>query len=82
MKLIKFSASWCAPCKQLSTVIGSIKDQLPEVVEVDVEKDFELASKYNIRSVPVLVLEDNDGNFIRRMAGYQSAEKLLEFVKE
>jgi thioredoxin 1 len=58
MKLLKFSASWCGPCKMLTKVMESIKFPY-EVVDVDIEGNEELVAKYGVRGVPTLVLLDD-----------------------
>lgn len=80
MKLLKFTASWCPSCKQLSKVLEDFND-VP-VEEVDVEDRFELADKYGIRSLPTMILLDKDNNEIRRFVGLTTLDKIREFVNE
>jgi thioredoxin 1 len=58
MKLLKFSASWCGPCKMLTKVMESV-DFPYEVVTIDIEDNEELILKYGIKGVPTLVLLDD-----------------------
>jgi thioredoxin 1 len=69
----KFSASWCGPCKLLAPVMESIKPKFNNVrfTNVDVDEQFEIASKYGIRSVPTVVIEKN-GQEVKRISGSQS----------
>jgi len=71
----KFSASWCGPCKMLAPVMENIskKSNFSSVrfTNVDVDEQFELASKYGIRSVPTVVIEKN-GQEVKRISGLQS----------
>ena len=79
MKLIKLSASWCQSCKQLTKTIEGIP--LPfDVISVDIDEQPELAIKYNCRSVPTLVLLDNDDNVLRKTSGNMSAEQFKKWV--
>jgi len=80
MKLLKFTASWCPSCKQLSKVLEDFND-IP-VEEVDVEDQFELADKYGIRNLPTMILLDKDNNEIRRFVGLTTLDKIREFVNE
>lgn len=80
MKLLKFTASWCPSCKQLSKVLENFND-VP-VEEVDVEDRFELADKYGIRNLPTMILLDKDNNEIRRFVGLTTIDKIREFVNE
>jgi thioredoxin 1 len=58
MKLLKFSASWCGPCKMLTKVMESVEFPY-EVVTIDIEDNEELILKYGIKGVPTLVLLDD-----------------------
>jgi len=80
MKLLKFTASWCPSCKQLSKVLEDFND-VP-VEEIDVEDRFELADKYGIRNLPTMILLDKDNNEIRRFVGLTTLDKIREFVNE
>lgn len=81
MKLIKLGATWCSPCKVLSKIIEDIDLRPYTLVEIDVDSQREQAMKYNIRGVPVLVVEDDNGNELRRSVGFLSQDKLKEFLK-
>jgi thioredoxin 1 len=59
-KIIRFTAEWCQPCKMLSKQLETMDLNLPIDV-IDIDKDPEIAIEYGIRSVPTLVLmEDNE----------------------
>lgn len=80
MKLLKFTASWCPSCKQLSKVLEDFND-IP-VEEIDIEDRFELADKYGIRNLPTMILLDKDNNEIHRFVGLTTLDKIREFVNE
>jgi len=69
----KFYGTWCGPCKMLTPTIEKLKTQYSDVVfeDIDVDADFEAASKYVIRSIPTVVIEHN-GKEVQRFAGVQS----------
>lgn len=80
MKLMKFGATWCSPCKMLAAIMDSV--ELPyEVESIDIDEQSELAMKYRVRGVPTLILVDDTGNEIKRNVGMFTREKLLEWVK-
>lgn len=82
MKILKFTASWCSPCKMLSKVFEDIDStSIPEVQSIDTDQEYQLSQKYNVRGVPTLVLIDDEGKELKRMSGYQNKEKILEFCK-
>ena len=51
-----------------------------DFVEIDVDQQRETAMKYNIRGVPVLVIEDDNGNELRRTVGNKNKTQLQEFL--
>jgi thioredoxin 1 len=77
MKLIKFEASWCAPCKMLSKVMEEIEFPYPVEV-IDIDQNSAAAIEYGIRGVPHLILLDENNNIIKRVGGYVSKEALVE----
>ena len=79
-EILKFSASWCNPCKQLSTVLKSVDVGMP-VHEVDIDTDsIGLAQKYQIRGVPTLVMVE-DGVEIKRKVGMVDKSTLEGWLK-
>ena len=68
----KFYATWCGPCKMLTPIIEGVKQNHSDVQfeNIDVDKDFEIAAKYSIRSVPTVIVE-KDGVEVQRFAGLQ-----------
>lgn len=77
-KLLKFSASWCGPCKSLSTIMRGEDLGVP-VEEIDIDENSELATQYGIRGVPTLVLI-NDGVEVARKSGVMQLQQIKEFV--
>lgn len=81
MKVFKFGAEWCGPCKALQTTIDSMVLPYP-IQSVDISDEFELASQYNVRAVPTLVMVDDSGIEVKRVMGALTKEKLLEWLDE
>ena len=66
-RVIRFTASWCGPCKGLATTLSGIETSLPiEVVDIDEKSD--IAREFGIRSVPTLVMLDENTE-IKRVTG-------------
>jgi thioredoxin 1 len=82
MKLLKFYAEWCGPCKGLSKIIDGAKDKINIAIEeYDIDNEMMMAQEYKVRSVPTMVLVDDTGAEIKRQVGMVNEEKLLEFLK-
>jgi thioredoxin 1 len=63
--LVDFSAEWCGPCKMMGPVLEQLKDKMVDkvrILKIDVDSNRELAYKYNIRSVPTLMLFQDGKN--------------------
>lgn len=82
MTLLKFSASWCNPCKQLSKTLQSIpQEELPfDIQEIDIDKETGMTSMWNVRSIPTLVILDPTGEELRRSTGSLTKDQLLKFL--
>lgn len=79
MKVLKFKAEWCSPCKTLSNaIIGAVIKY--DLIEVDIDKDNVMATKYGIRGIPMCILVDDDGKEVRRKAGVMTKEQFELFV--
>ena len=78
MKILRFTASWCQPCKGLAMNLESAELQIPiEVVDIDVHS--EKAIEFGIRSVPTLVMVDGDKE-VKRVSGVKSPTELKEWA--
>jgi thioredoxin 1 len=81
-RILRFTASWCQPCKVLAKNLESVKNKnnIPvEVVDIDVHSD--IAMEYGIRSVPTLVMKD--GNIeIKRFSGVRSLKELEGWIND
>ena len=55
MKYLYFSASWCGPCRALGPIMNQVSSEVP-VQKVDVDSEYELAQKFNVRNIPTVVI--------------------------
>ena len=70
MKTAKyFTASWCGPCKAFKPIMNEIKSEGYSVEIIDLDSNQALASKYNVRSVPTTVIEQNGVEVDRFVVG-------------
>lgn len=77
MRVLKFSASWCQPCKQLSKTLEGM-DFPYEISEIDVDENRDAAVEYGIRNVPTMILIDENHNQIKRVSGSLTKSQLIE----
>ena len=78
-RILRFTASWCEPCKALAKNLEIANIELPiEVVDIDVHS--ELAQEYGIRSVPTLVMLDENTE-IKRLIGSRTVNQLQEWAQ-
>ncbi len=79
--LVDFYATWCGPCKMLEPVMEKYdKEEDIEIIKVDVDKAPNLSSKYNVFSIPTLIIFEN-GKEVRRKTGFMTKDELKEWVK-
>jgi thioredoxin 1 len=77
MKTMKyFSATWCGPCKVFKPVMNEIAGEGYHVEFIDIDNLSDLASKYNVRSVPTVVIEEG-GVEVDRIVGSVSKQQML-----
>ena len=82
MKLLKFYAEWCQPCKMLDTVVKDAKEKIDMPIEnVNIDENLFMCQDFNVRGVPTMIIVDDEGKEVKRLSGYVNEEKLLEFVK-
>ena len=78
-EVLKFSASWCGPCQALSMTLKGIDDIPVPIKEIDIDEELDLAAKFNIRSVPTMVMLEN-GSEVKRVSGALPLAKVKEFL--
>lgn len=80
--LIDFFATWCGPCKMLTPVLKEVKDSLGDrisIIKIDVDKNQQLASKYQVRGVPTMILYQ-EGKQLWRQSGALSKEEIIKII--
>jgi len=78
-RILRFTASWCQPCKALAMNLEAAKLSLPiEVIDIDVQD--QVAVEYGIRGVPTLVMMDENIE-VKRLVGSKTVNELQEWAK-
>ena len=82
IKVIKFSADWCGPCKAIAPKFKeiSLKEEFFDIEfsEIDIDKNQDLATQYKIRSIPTVIILKDD-TIIERIVGNNS-EKIEQAI--
>jgi thioredoxin 1 len=82
MKIIFFHSSWCGPCKAVAPIVEELKSTY-DIWDIDVdEAEDTTLVKYKIRSIPVLILEDDQGKELWKHVGSISKVDLENKLKE
>ena len=78
MKTMKyFSAVWCGPCKSFKPVMNEIAGEGYSIEFIDVDQEQNKATKYGVRSVPTVVIEEN-GIEVDRFVGSIPKQQVLD----
>jgi len=80
--LIDFFAEWCGPCKVQSPILKEMAGELGskvKVLKIDIDKNTEIARRYQIQSVPTLILFKN-GKLIWRQSGLLTKPQLYTIL--
>lgn len=80
--LIDFYATWCGPCQMLGPILKEVKENLGErvsIIKIDVDKNQEIASVYQVRGVPTMILFQK-GKQLWRQSGVLSKEEIIQTI--
>ena len=80
----KFGAEWCGPCRALKPVLETLKQEFEgkaTFIEYNVDNSPEETQKYNITSIPVVIIE-KDGQLIERFTGLSSKIAYTNAINE
>ena len=82
--LIDFYASWCGPCKMLSPLISEIASEYAgriKVGKVNVDEEPELSAKFEVFSIPTLIIFKN-GKAVFKSVGAMPKDELVRFISQ
>lgn len=77
--IVDFSAAWCGPCKMISPIVDDISEDLSgkvKIAKLDIDESMDIAIKYNVMSVPTLILF-KDGNAVHQISGAMPKQMIL-----
>lgn len=82
--LVDFFATWCGPCKMMHPILDELHGLVGDkarIIKVDIDKNQELASIYNVRSVPTLMVFKK-GEVQWRQSGVTQADQLEQVINQ
>ncbi len=82
--LVDFYADWCGPCKVMHPILKELKEKInndASILKINIDKNARMASKYQIQSVPTLLLFKN-GNIVCRQSGVVPTNQLMQLIKK
>jgi thioredoxin 1 len=81
--LVDFWAEWCGPCKMIAPILEELAKEQPgiQVAKVDVDTNQELAARFNVMSIPTLLVIQ-DGEIKKRLVGAKGKGALLADLQE
>lgn len=83
--IIDFNATWCGPCKQFAPIFEAAAEKYAGNIEfrsVDVDREPELAEKYGVQSIPMVVFLDKDGNVLDSNVGFMEAVDFEQMIEK
>jgi thioredoxin 1 len=82
--IVDFWAEWCGPCKVIAPILGDLASELDDrvtVAKVNVDDNPELAMRYNVMSIPTLLVFSG-GEVHKRLVGAKGKSQLLQELDE
>lgn len=82
--LVDFYAEWCGPCKMMKPILEDLKAKIGDtatIIKIDVDKNQSLSVKYQIQSVPTLMIFKN-GQSVWRQSGVMQVPQLMEVLNK
>lgn len=86
INVIRFTAAWCGPCKTLAPIMDEVKSEVSSEIPniqftvVDVDQNRSMATQYNVRSVPTVVVE-NKGVVVQQLIGLKSKNEYFQAIQ-
>jgi len=84
VSLKDFYADWCGPCKTQDPILEELEEDYGDEVEfekVNVDEEQDVANEYQVRSLPTLVVENDDG-IVERFVGVTQRDDLEDALQE
>ena len=83
IKVIKFSSTWCQPCKMLAPIFGELQNEVSDVMfeTIDVDYNKDKASQYSVSGIPTVIIE-KDGQIVNRFSGVKPKSAIISLINQ
>ncbi|WP_459879942.1 thioredoxin [Halorubrum gandharaense] len=84
VRLLDFYADWCGPCKTQDPILEEVQEDLGEAFElqkVNVDEEQDVANEYQVRSLPTLIVENDEG-VVDRFVGVTQKDDITAALQE
>ena len=83
VSLKDFYADWCGPCKTQDPILEELVEDYPDIEfeKVNVDEEQDVANEYQVRSLPTVVVENDDG-IVQRFVGVTQRDDIEEALQE
>lgn len=84
IRLKDFHADWCGPCKTQDPIVDDLEEDWGDRVtfeKIDVDENQDVANQYQVRSIPTIIIEDDDG-VVERFVGVTQREDLEQALEK
>ncbi|WP_225316350.1 MULTISPECIES: co-chaperone YbbN [Haloferax] len=83
VRLLDFYADWCGPCKTQDPILDDLEGDYESVEfeKVDVDEEQDVANQYQVRSLPTLIIENDDG-IVDRFVGVTQRDDIEAALKQ
>ena len=82
--LVDFYADWCAPCRMMPPILKEVKRSVGDravIIKLDVDRNPDVANRYQVRSIPTLMIFKNGKALLRQAGVMQARDLVTELMK-